>query len=261
MKLSIKWLQEFFKEPLEVDQLAEDLTMLGIEVESIDKIDPPLRDILVARIDRIERHPQADKLSVCQVFDGKDTLNIVCGASNIKEGHIVPLARIGSQLPGDFKIKKAKIRGVHSEGMMCSENEMQLGTDKSGILILPEDMPVGKPLMDVLDLEDTLLEISVTPNRGDCLSVKGIAREICALKKIPFSEISFVSDLSVPCNIDPDEDISVTVEDEDLCMRYGYGSVRGIAVMPSLFAVRYRLTNCGIRPINNLVDPTNINEL
>ncbi|MCK5706133.1 MAG: phenylalanine--tRNA ligase subunit beta [Candidatus Aureabacteria bacterium] len=257
MRLSLKWLQEFFKEPVDAEGVARDLTMLGIEVENIINISPIMDNIVTARIDEISRHPNADKLSLCKVFDGQDVFDIVCGAKNISEKDIVPLAKIGAQLPNGIKIKKTKIRGETSIGMLCSEVELALGSDKSGIFILAKDAEIGKPLKDILDLNDTVLEISVTPNRGDCLSVKGLVRELYTLKGIPFNTAKFLRGISIPFTAKLDDEYKINIEDKDLCSNYGYSIVKGISIGPSPFNIRYRLNNCGIRPINNIVDITN----
>jgi phenylalanyl-tRNA synthetase beta chain len=257
MKLSLKWLESILKADLDALKLADDLTMLGIEVENITKISPPLDKIITARIEKIDRHPNADKLTVCKVNDGQAVLNIVCGASNIKEGDIIPLALSGTVLPSDKKIQKTKIRGETSEGMLCSEEELHLGTDKRGIFILSPATKLGMSLKDIFDLEDIIFEVSLTPNRGDGLSLKGIAREICALRKIPFVEVSFLEDMALSYDAILNSKLSVKIEDMDLCPLYGYGIVADVAVGPSPFPLRYRLSNCGVRPINNIVDITN----
>jgi phenylalanyl-tRNA synthetase beta chain len=257
MKLSIKWLENILKADLDASKLADDLTMLGIEVENITRISPPLDKIITARIEKIDRHPNADKLTVCKVNDGHAVLNVVCGASNIREGDIIPLALSGTVLPGDKKIQKSKIRGEISEGMLCSEEELHLGTDKRGIFILSPETKIGVSLKDIFDLDDIIFEVSLTPNRGDGLSLKGISREICALRKSSFGKVNFLNDVSLSYDDILNRKLSVKIEDIDLCPLYGYGIVADVAIGPSPFPLRYRLSNCGVRPINNIVDITN----
>src|SRR5512136_1887897 len=175
MIVTYNWLKEFVDFDLTPEKLSDLLTMLGLEVEGMQSQGSGMDDIVVAVVEEKLQHPNADKLSVCKVNNGRDILTIVCGAQNFKAGDKVALAQIGAVLPGDFKIKRSKIRGEESFGMLCSEKELGLSDESAGIMILPDDSPLGKPLFAVLGLKDTIFEIGLTPNRADCLSVKGIA--------------------------------------------------------------------------------------
>ncbi len=181
MRVSLNWLKDYVPINLDPEELANLLTMAGSEVENIVKTGHELNGILVSQIISIAPHPNADKLSLCTVDTGSGTYSIVCGATNIKPGDKAPLALDGTRLPSGTTIKTTQIRNQLSQGMLCSEAELALGNDESGIMILPPDMKVGQPLTSSLGLEDYILEISLTPNRPDCLSIIGIAREIAAL--------------------------------------------------------------------------------
>src|SRR6185369_6441608 len=167
MKVTYNWLKEFVDFDASPEELAELLTMLGLEVESMEKLGEGLDDVIVARVEEKRQHPNADKLSLCRVNNGKEVLDIVCGAQNFKQGDTVALAQIGAVLPGDFKIKRSKIRGEESFGMLCSEKELGLAEESAGILVLPADIaPIGTPLFAALGLKDTIYEIGLTPNRS-----------------------------------------------------------------------------------------------
>ncbi|RMG60839.1 MAG: phenylalanine--tRNA ligase subunit beta, partial [Deltaproteobacteria bacterium] len=254
MKILFSWLKEFVDVPDTPENLADRLTMAGIEASSVEYLGKGFDNLVVARIEKIEKHPNADRLSLCQVWDGERTRPIVCGATNIREGDIVPLALPGAVLPGGIEIRKAKIRGVVSEGMMCSEKELGLSEDHSGIMILPEEAAVGSPVRDALFLDDYLIEVEITPNRGDCLSVLGVAREVSALYGIPLKKpkISFPEE-----GEDVTKVASVQIKDLDLCPRYSSRVVSGVKIAPSPLWMQQRLRLCGIRPINNVVDVTN----
>ncbi|MGE5699759.1 MAG: YtpR family tRNA-binding protein, partial [Deltaproteobacteria bacterium] len=178
MKILYTWLKEFVDTGLSAGQVQDALTMAGVEVSSCRFLGEGLDNVVVARILTQARHPNADKLSVCRVTDGTSEFGIVCGAKNMKAGDVVALARIGAKLPNGVEIRKAKIRGEVSEGMLCSEMELRLSEESAGIIVLPPDTPVGKPLAEALGLSDWMLEVEITPNRGDCLSVLGVAREL-----------------------------------------------------------------------------------
>lgn len=228
--------------------------MAGIEVASCRFLGDGLEHVVVVRILEKKAHPNADKLSLCKVTDGEREYAIVCGARNMAEGDHVALAKIGAKLPNGLEIKKAKIRGEQSEGMLCSETELRLAEESAGIMILPADSIPGTPLAEALGLSDHLLEVEITPNRGDCLSVLGVAREVAAITGekvvLPPAELSEGAD---PIG----SFASVTVTDPDLCPRYSARVVDGLAVAPSPAWMQRRLSLCGIRPINNVVDITN----
>ena len=254
MQVSFNWLKEYVPINLDPEELADLLTMAGIEVENVTKVGDKLDGVVVSQIVSISPHPKADKLSLCTVNTEDNTYSIVCGATNIKPGDKAPLALDGTQLPNGITIKTTKIRGERSQGMLCSEVELALGNDESGIMILPTSAKVGQLITSALALEDYILEISLTPNRPDCLSIIGIAREIAALTHqtlcLPFIKLKEsgkeISQLT-----------SVTIEDPDLCPRYLARIISQVAIGPSPFWMKRRLESCGIRSINNVVDVTN----
>ncbi|RMG89038.1 MAG: phenylalanine--tRNA ligase subunit beta [Candidatus Dadabacteria bacterium] len=254
MRVPVSWLKEYVEFDLGPEALAERLTMAGLEVGAVERRGEGIEGVVVAQILEKGRHPNADRLSLCRVTDGAETYEIVCGATNMAAGDKVALARVGARLPGGFKIKKTKIRGQVSYGMMCSERELGLGEDHSGILILPADAPVGADLLEYLGLPETVIEVEITPNRPDCLSVVGVAREVAALTGAA---------LRVPEPRVPEEGpavgelTSVEIRDPDLCHRYAARVIRGVRVGPSPLWLRRRLEACGVRSINNVVDVTN----
>jgi phenylalanyl-tRNA synthetase beta chain len=254
VKILHSWLREFIDTSRSPEEIADLLTMAGIEVASCRFLGDGLEKVVTARILSTRPHPNADRLTLCAVTDGTRELPIVCGAKNMGEGDVVALALEGAKLPNGIEIRRSKIRGELSEGMLCSETELHLAEESSGILVLPPDTAVGLPLAEALGLYDWLLEVEITPNRGDCLSVLGVARELACLtgEKVvlpptPFDEAGPpVGSLA-----------SVSVEDGDLCPRYAARVIEGIDVASSPAWMRRRLTLCGIRPINNVVDITN----
>ena len=254
MKVSLNWLREYVDIQMSVKDLAHLLTMAGLEVGEVTSKGEGLEKIVVAQIDSIRKHPNADRLSLVEVRTDREKYSIVCGGTNIREGQRVPLALVDAKLPNGVEIKRSKIRGITSEGMLCSEIELGLGQDATGIMILPADSPLGKELAEVLGLKDAVLDLSVTPNRPDWLCVIGVAREIAALThqkvKYPFPSLS-----------DRREEIqqrtSVTILDPDLCPRYVARMIEGVKIGPSPQWMRDRLEKVGVRPINNVVDVTN----
>ena len=254
MKIPFSWLKEFIDTRLSPLQAQEALTMAGVEVSSCRFLGEGFDSVVTARILEMRPHPDADRLSLCKVTDGSTTFGIVCGARNMKAGDAVALAKIGARLPNGIEIRKAKIRGQASEGMLCSEQELKLADASAGIMILPEDTAPGKPLADALGLSDWLLEVEITPNRGDCLSVLGVARELASIT----GEKVVLPDVSFPEEGEPIADlVRIDVSDPDLCPRYTARAVSGVIIAPSPDWMRRRLTLCGIRPINNVVDVTN----
>ena len=254
MKIPFSWLKEFIDTRLSPREAQEALTMAGVEVSSCRFLGEGLDSVVTARILEMRPHPDADRLSLCKVTDGSNTFGIVCGAKNMKAGDAVALAKTGARLPNGIEIKKAKIRGQASEGMLCSEQELKLSETSAGIMILPDDTPPGKPLADALGLSDWLLEVEITPNRGDCLSVLGVARELASIS----GEKVVLPDVSFPEEGEPIGDlVRIDVSDPDLCPRYTARAVSGVTIAPSPDWMRRRLTLCGIRPINNIVDVTN----
>lgn len=254
MIVTYNWLKEFVDCDLPPEELSHLLTMLGLEVDRMETVGGGMDDVVVAQVLERNQHPNADKLSLCKVDNGKEILSVVCGAQNFKAGDKVALAQIGATLPGDFKIKRSKIRGEESCGMLCSEKELALSTESSGIMILPEDMQVGTPLFDALGAKDTIFEIGLTPNRADCLSVVGVAREVAAKlgKKVHYPGLEVVES-GAPVT----ELASVTISAPDLCPRYTARHISGCTLGDSPAWLVKRLNAAGIRSINNIVDVTN----
>ena len=249
MKISYNWLKDIVDFDLSPEQLCKELTFLGVET-SIVSGGINWTGVITAKVLDKQKHPNADKLSVCKVYDGTKNYEIVCGAKNVAAGQTIPLALIGAKLPGDFVIKASKIRGVSSEGMICSEEELGLKESSDGIMVLDENTPLGKKLEDVLTNTDTILEIEITTNRGDCLSHWGVAREIAAkLQKIPaLPQIKTTKFI---------EKNLVDVQATDLCSRYIGCYIKGVKIAPSPKWMQDRLEACGIKAINNVVDITN----
>jgi phenylalanyl-tRNA synthetase beta chain len=254
MKVSLRWLRDYVDIDITPQELADRLTMAGLEVDAVEQYAPAFTGVVTARILTMRRHPDADKLHLLEVTAGGEPLPIVCGAPNMKPGDVVALATVGAAIPGGYTIKSSKIRGEASEGMLCSEDELGIGPDASGLLILPPDTPLGENLIDVLNLRDTVLDIGITPNRADCLSIVGIAREAAVLcgRKLRYPKISFKESA---------EDIrsltSVEILDPDFCPRYTARMIKGVKILPSPKWVRERLEAVGLRAINNVVDVTN----
>ena len=254
MKVTLNWLKDFVEIDMAVKDLVHLLTMAGLEVEGAVTTGEGFDKVVVAEIKKIRKHPNADKLSLVEAKTGQETLSIVCGAENIREGQKVPLALVGAKLPNGVEIRRSKIRGEISEGMLCSETELGLGQDAAGIMILSPALALGGNVGEALGLKDTVLDISVTPNRPDCLCVIGVAREIAALTH---QRMKYPS-LPLP---DQGEEIgqktSVTILDPDLCPRYVARMIEGIKIGPSPRWMSHRLEKVGIRSISNVVDVTN----
>ncbi len=258
MKISLQWLndyvdvKEFFKAP---EKLADKLTSAGLEVESITDLGKKFDKVVTGKIVELARHPNADRLTVCQVDAGEGSLRqIVCGAKNHKQGDHVIVALPGAVLPGDFQIKDSKIRDVESKGMLCSESELGLKKESDGIVILPSDAPIGNSFAEYYRMNDVVLEINVTPNRADCLSHLGLAREISCLfdKKVtmPIAAVKGTAKFTK-------DTIKVKLKDSAQCPRYSGRGVRGVKVGPSPAWLQQRLRAVDINSINNVVDVTN----
>ena len=186
MKFSERWLREWVNPAVDTETLGEQLTFLGLEVDEIVSAAPGFKSVIVARIESIEQHPDADRLRVCQVdFGNSELVQVVCGAPNARQGLVTALAQVGGQLPSGMKLKKAKLRGQTSMGMLCSASELGLSDDSVGIMELPDNAPVGTDLSVYLELDDSIIDIDLTPDRGDCLSIRGIARDLCAKNDLP----------------------------------------------------------------------------
>ncbi|MFZ2448485.1 MAG: phenylalanine--tRNA ligase subunit beta [Syntrophobacteraceae bacterium] len=253
MLISLNWLFDYVDCPLTPERLADGLTMAGLEVEGLWHRYPYLKDVIAVRIDSVEPHPDSDHLSVCSVSNGGDSYRVVCGAPNVRNGEIAPLATAGAELPGGT-VREAVVRGQASQGMLCSEKELGLGEDQSGIWLLPEDTPLGKPLDTALGINDMLMEVGITPNRGDCLSMIGIAREVAALcsTSVKYPPVSLEE--SGP----PIENFSsITIDDPVGCPRYSARLIRGVKIGPSPEWLKGRVEAVGLRSINNIVDVTN----
>ncbi|MHB1017711.1 MAG: phenylalanine--tRNA ligase subunit beta [Coriobacteriia bacterium] len=255
MRVSLTWLKDFVDVSLPVDELCDRLDMTGTKVEAVHTLGAALDGVVVGQVLERNPHPDADKLSYCTVDIGAaEPLKIVCGATNFAAGDKVPVACVGATLPGGMTIKRAKLRGVESQGMMCSATELEVGGDASGLLILPADAPVGAPFASYYGLSDTVLELEVTPNRPDCLSMVGVARELAAVTGVTFR---------VPESV-PEEQgtpvaelASVEIADPDLCPRYTARIIRGVKIGPSPAWLAERVAAAGARPVNNVVDVTN----
>ena len=255
MKIPYEWLNEFVVLDIDPYELASRLTMRGFEVEAIEEYRPSLDGVCVGEVVKIDLHPDAKNLTVCRVRTDKETLPIVCGAKNVQEGDKVPVAMVGSTLPGGFSIERKDIRGVESLGMLCSEKELGLSDDHSGIFILPKDIATGTNLDEMAGLRDFVFDISVPPNRGDCLSVYGIAREVGSIlnqrAKLPVFNLDFAS------NDDIKDLVSLDIKDLDACPRYVLRMITGVSMVQAPFWIRQRIQKCGMRPINAIVDVTN----
>jgi phenylalanyl-tRNA synthetase beta chain len=262
MKVSYNWLAQYVDlSGITPEELAEKLTRSGVEVDAVEYLNKGVTDVVVGYVAEKEKHPDADKLSVCQVDVGSgELLQIVCGAKNVAAGQKVPVAVVGAKLPGDFKIKKAKLRGVTSNGMICSAKELGLNDKlmpketQEGILVLPEELEIGQPIQPVLGLDDVVLELGLTPNRSDCLSMIGVAYEVAAILgrdvKLP--------ETNVPENGPSIEGkVTVDIEAPEQCNRYMARMISGVKLGASPLWMQNRLMAAGVRPINNIVDITN----
>lgn len=255
MRASLKWLKELVDIGLTVPELVDRLDMTGTAVESVHATGESLDGVVIGMLVEKVKHPEADKLWVTSVDVGDGTSRtIVCGAQNFEAGDRVPVALVGAVLPGGFEIKKAKLRGVASEGMNCSARELGMGEDHDGLMILPSDAPIGVPFADWAGAGDTVLELEVTPNRPDCLSMAGIAREVGAVlgssAAIPRSE-------PTEQGIAAGDECTVSIEDGSLCPRYVARVIRGVKIGPSPGWLAEKVAAAGARPINNVVDVTN----
>lgn len=258
MKISLSWLSDYISYPFSPKELADKLTALGIEVESIEDFASKFGKIVVGEVLEVTAHPNADKLHLTKVTIGSgEPLRIVCGAPNVKVGLKVAVATIGADLGQGFVIKKSKIRGETSEGMLCSERELGLSEDHEGIWELPDDLQVGKPLAEAIGKNDVMFEIGLTPNRADCLSHIGIAREVAVLTggevKYPSIDKKYLTGSKSKVS----EAAKVTISNTDLCPRYAARVVRGIKVGQSPAWLKQKLESIGLRPRNNIVDIAN----
>lgn len=262
MQVSIKWLKDYIDFTETPEQLADKLTMAGIPVENVVDHGEGLEKVVTGRIEKLEPHQNSDHLQICTMNVGlAENIIIVTGAQNVAEGQVVPVAMVGAHLPNGMKISKGKLRGVASNGMLCSAQELKLDLEKlpeeqkTGIFILPSDTPVGIPAKDVLGLNDVVLEFELTANRADCFSVFGLVREIAAItgNKPHFPEIKVNEDDNTKLN----DIFSVEIADPDLCSRFSTRMLKNVKIGPSPEWMQQRLEGAGIRSINNVVDVTN----
>lgn len=269
MKVSLKWLSEYVEVPTDLKAFCDRLDLTGTGVEGVERTGDMYDHVVTGKIIEKQAHPDSDHMWVTKVDVGAanvdkdgnpEPLQIVCGAQNFNQGDHVVVATIGAVLPGDFKIKKSKLRGVVSCGMNCSARELGIGSDHDGIMILPEDAPIGMPLADYLKLSDSVLDLEITPNRPDCLSMVGMAREVGAMYAVdvknPLDEMeaALQEGADLPAI---DELATVTVEDVDRCPRYTARVIKNVQVGPSPDWLAERVTAAGARSINNVVDVTN----
>ena len=273
MLAPLKWINEYtevpFSNDVEIQELCDRLDLTGTGVEGVEKLGNNFDKIVTAQVLKKEKHPDSDHMWVCSVDVGDNNvdengdptpLQIVCGAQNFNEGDHIVTSMIGAVLPGDVKIKKSKLRGVVSYGMNCSERELGLGNDHDGIMILPEDAPVGMPFAQYLNKNEVVLDLEITPNRPDCLSVRGLAREFAAMNNKPWTDPLDVDLEELTANLSDEkvtDEIEVTVEDENRCPRYSACVIRGVKVGPSPKWLVEKLESMGQRSVNNIVDVTN----
>lgn len=259
MRVSYKWLKEYVDIPVSPGELAEKMTMTGVAVENVEYLGEGLENIVTARVASITPHPDADKLVVCQINTGTETLQVVTGAPNVAENKVVLLALVGGALPG-IKIKKAKLRGVESNGMLCSAQELGLDPEnfpedqREGILLFDGDVALGVDVKEFLGLDDAILELDLTPNRADCLSMLGVAREVAAVLGTSFKMPQLNEDVQ---DATLEKDLGITIDNPELCGRYVGRLIHNIKIEPSPLWMQQRLQAAGVRPINNIVDVTN----
>lgn len=255
MKVSLKWLSDYVDVPSDIKEFCDRLDLTGTGVEGIETLGATFDGVVVGYVETCEEHPDSDHMHVVTVdVGGEEPIQIVCGAPNIAQGIKVPVATVGAVLPGDFKIKKSKLRGVASCGMCCSKRELGLGTDHEGIWVLPEDAVVGTPIAEYLGLTDTVIDLEITPNRPDCLSMVGFAREVGAMYGLDWREpAAQLEEADEPI----EGQVSVTIDDAERCPRYTARLIKGVKVGPSPDWLVERLTAIGQRSVNNIVDVTN----
>ena len=254
MKFSEQWVREWVNPAINTEQLCEQITMLGLEVDGVEAVAGEFSGVIVGEVVECAQHPDADKLRVTKVNVGGDhLLDIVCGAPNCRQGLKVACAVEGAILPGNFKIKKTKLRGQPSEGMLCSYSELGISEDHSGIIELPQDAPIGTELREYLKLDDQAVEISLTPNRADCLSIAGVAREIAVVNKLTLNQPHFE-----PVKATIDERMGIEVVAAEACPRYLLRTVKNVNVnAPTPVWMKEKLRRCGLRSIDPIVDITN----
>ena len=253
MKFSESWLREWTNPKISSDDMVAQLTMAGLEVDSVNHVAALFDNIVVAQVLETEKHPNADKLKICKVNAGGETLQIVCGASNVEPGVKVPAALVGAKLSADFVIKKAKLRGVESFGMLCSATELGLAEESNGLLILPKDAPVGQSIREYLKLDDVSIEVDLTPNRADCLSIAGLAREVAVLNKTDYTPVQLKKILPLI-----DDTIDIHLDADLACPHYVGLIIKDININAETpIWLQEKLRRSGIRSIDPIVDITN----
>ena len=253
MKFSESWLRQLVDPAISVEDLVSQVTMAGLEVDGVEAAAPRISGVVVGEIISVQQHPDADKLRVCQVLCASEQFQVVCGAPNARVGIKVPFATVGALLPGDVKIKKAKLRGVESFGMLCAQDELGLGDEASGLWELPADAPVGTNLVEYLDLDDMIIEVDLTPNRGDCLSIRGLAREVGVLNK---ADVTVQDCSAVKATIS--DVVSVKLNVPKGCARYVGRVMRDLNLAQATPQwMKERLRRSGIRSLGPAVDVTN----
>lgn len=253
MKFSEKWLREWVDPPVSSAELSEQLTLAGLEVEGVDSCRPGFAGVVTARVLQVERHPTADNLSICNVDDGKDVFKVVCGAPNVQVDGSYPFARTGATLPGNIRISNTEIKGVESNGMLCSAAELGLSDDAETIMELDPGAEAGTPIEDFLSLDDQIIELSLTPNRGDCLSILGIARDIGVINRIGPNAIPVN-----PVKPASDQAKTIVLQAPQACPRYAGRVITDVDLnRPSPLWMREKLRRSDIRSINVIVDVTN----
>jgi phenylalanyl-tRNA synthetase beta chain len=254
MKFSEKWLREWVDPAVSIEELVEQLTMAGLEVDSVEPAGAGLESLLVGEVISVDKHPDADKLRVCQVNIGQQQpLQIVCGAPNVSAGGKYPLAPVGGRMPGGKKIKKSKLRGVESQGMLCSSQELELSEDHDGLMELPAEALAGQSLRDFLGLDDNIIDLDLTPNRGDCLGIEGIAREVGTLLR---SAVTTVAVSPVKASID--DRFEIDIQTPAACPQYLGRVIRGVdATVATPLWMKERLRRSGLRSLGPVVDVTN----
>ncbi len=258
MKVPYSWLREYCDPGVSPEELAERLVMTGTEVERVTVVGPPSAEsFVVGKVLSAEQHPDADRLRVCVVDDGEGERTIVCGAPNVAAGQTVAVALPGARMPGGEKLRKAKLRGVASEGMILAADELEIGEDHDGILVLDDGVAAGTPLAEVLPLAEPVLEIEVTPNRVDCFGVHGVAREVHAISAAPLGADPWAQEVAAEGAGEASDFAAVTVEVPDLCPRFTARVFTDVTIGPSPLWLQARLSAAGQRPINNVVDITN----
>ncbi len=261
MNIPMSWLKDYVNINCDIKTFIEEMTMSGSKVETVEYVAEEITKVVIGKIEEIEQHPDADKLVVCQVNIGEETIQIVTGAKNVFVGAIVPVALSGSTLSGGLKIKKGKLRGVVSNGMFCSVEELGYTREdfpespEDGIYIFDKDLKLGSCVKEALGLNDTVVEFEITSNRADCLSIMGIAREASATFNVPFN----VKEINIKeeCEQNTKDLININIENKELCNRYSARVIKDVKIEPSPQWIRTRLLSAGVRPINNIVDITN----